>query len=231
MLIVKNGARPRVAIDLGRGATAHARTLDAFEIKTIAAEARAELSALLDKARKPKRPWSTIPEERIAAARTDDDAANALFGWLHAVLTATASVEQLDGVQEGDGLDEAGALINPRPLAPSFEAFELIFLDPQAETFFRMRAPALERIWGQEKNVSASAPNGSGAEALSSAPDAKTPAIPAPAAESEPSPQASNNSPTPADAAPAPSDPTPPAPPKANSPGSLPAPGASPAAD
>src|SRR5690606_6974044 len=141
----------------------------------------------------------------------------ALFGWMHAVLTATASVEQLDGVQEGDGVDEAGALINPRAMAPSFEAFELIFLDPQAETLFRMRAPALERIWGQEKNAFASAPNGSGSEASISAPDAKTPATPAPAAASEPSPPALNNSQIPADADPARSEATPQQPPKANS--------------
>lgn len=223
MLIVKNGARPRVAIDLGRGGVAHARTLDAFEVKAIAAEARVEMNALLDKERKPKRNWSTIPPERIAEARKSDDAANALFGWMHAVLTATASVEQLDGVQEGDGLDENGAIINPRPMAPSFEAFELIFLDPQAETFFRMRAPALERIWGQEKNASASEPNGSGSEASISAQDAKTPETPASAEASETSPTAS--------ADPAPSDQTPPAPPKANSHGTSPAPGASSAAD
>lgn len=231
MLIVKNGARPRVAIDLGRGAVAHARPLDAFEVKAIAAETRVEHNALLDPTRKPKRVWSTIPPERIAEARANDDAATALFGWMHTVLTATASVEQLDGLQEADGIDESGAPINPRAMTPSFEAFELIFLDPQAETFFRMRAPALERIWGQEKNASASGPNGSGSEASISAQDAKTLATSAPAEGSGDSLQALTPSPMPQDADPAPSDPTPPTQPKANSPGNSPAPGASSAAD
>lgn len=226
MLIMKGAPPSRVEIDLGHGAKAHARKLDAFAVKAIAAETRAELNALRA-GEATQRPWSTIPTERIEAAKANDDAANALFGWMHTVLTACASVEALEGVIAADGKDEdTGALINPRPMPASFAAFELIFLDPTAETIFRMQAPALERIWGKEKNVSASAPNGSGAEALISAPDARTPATPAPMAGSE-------HTPSPESAAPAPSAPTPPAPPRENSPGSLDqaAPGASSAAD
>ena len=232
MLIVKNGARERVVIDLGRGGKAHACRLDAFAVKAIAAETRAELTALRT-GEQAKRRWSTIPPERIEAAKVDDDAANALFGWMHAVLTATASVEQLDGIETGDlqVLNLNGEIIhkviNKRPLEASFEAFELIFLDAQAETLFRMQAPALELIWTKEKNVSASGPNGSGSEASNSAPDAGKPVTPAPEEASE------RTSQTVAPEAPAPSAQTLPEQQRENSPGNLapPPPGDSSAAD
>jgi hypothetical protein len=233
MLVFKNAAPARVVIDLGHGAKAHAHRLDAFAVKAVAAETRAELNALRN-GEPTQRRWSTIPADRIEAAKASDDAANALFGWMHAVLTATASVDQLDGVEQGDGVDETGAAINPRPLAASFEAFELLFLDATVETLFRMQAPALERIWEKEKNVSASGPNGSGPEATISAPNAGTPATPAPSAASETFPQASSASPMTDAADPAPSAPTPPEQPRESSPGNTappPASGASSAAD
>lgn len=223
MLVSRNGARKRVVIDLGRGATAHAVTLDAFAVRAIAAETRAEWNRLRA-GEAPLRQWPSISPATLNDMREDEAVANQVFDWMHAVLTAAASVVQLDGVEECDGFDDAGAPINLRALPASFEAFELLFLDGEAEVRFRLASPSLERVWAQEKNASASAPIGFGAEAESSATPAAMPETPAPEAASDSSPPDSSSSAETMDAAPAPSAPTPPEPPKASLPGSLPAP-------
>lgn len=215
MLVNRSAPPRRIPIDLGRGATAHARALTAFELRTVAAEARAEWNRLRE-GEPTQRTWASINAATRAAMREDEALANQVFDWMHAVLTATASVERLDGIDECDA-DAEGAPINPRPMQASFEAFELLFLDGEVEVRFRLASPSLERVWAEEKNAFASAPNGSGAEAVSSATLAPPPVTPAPEAASI------ETSPT-APQALAPSEATPPEPPKESLPGSLPAP-------
>ncbi|HRE45743.1 MAG TPA: hypothetical protein PKY87_17475 [Terricaulis sp.] len=182
MFVSRSAPPRRILIDLGRGATAHARALTAFELRTVAAEARAEWTRLRE-GEPTQRTWASINSATRAAMREDDGLANQVFDWMHAVLTATASVERLDGVDECD-MDADGAPINLRPMQASFEAFELLFLDGEVEVRFRLNSPSLERVWAEEKNVYASAPNGSGAEAENFATGAPPSVTTAPEAES-----------------------------------------------
>lgn len=214
MRIDKNAARDtslrkRVTVEIGRGAKAVARTLDAFEVKFVAAQARAELNAAIAGEESPAGlVWTTLTPKRLDEAREDETYRQALLNWMHSVLTATRAVESLEGVEEST-TDESG-VVTLTPMQPSFEAFELIFLDADAEVNFRVRAGSIERLWSAEKNVSGPGSNGSGPTENNSAAPAEKPETPAPTAESE---TTAND---------APSSPTPATPQKENSPGSSP---------
>lgn len=200
MIVKKAGAASAapVSFDLGHGAVLKARALDAFESKMVAAEARAELNAIVA-GDAPQRAWPTL-EPRFAQIRVDTVAQAAALSWMHAVLLASACAVALEGVVGEDGA----------PLTAGFEAFELLFNDSGVETAFRLKAYRIEEIWSAEKNVSGPGPNGPGPEAASTAQPAKPPETPAQAADGETT------------AAAAPSQTQHPEPPKAPSPGTPP---------
>jgi hypothetical protein len=215
MLIVDkaaaSGPRPLNRIELGRGAVAYARALDAWEVKLAIAEARAELNAITAGA-ETKRDWASLTADRRATLQSADDGLLATTqSWMANVLMAAMSVERLEGVVDRE----------KRPIAPSFELFELLFTDAEIEARFKVSGGRIERLWAEEKNGSGPGPGGSGpADTISAAP-AKTPATDVRAADGGSS-LILSGAVSALDTASAPSANTPPEAPKASSPATSP---------
>lgn len=186
MKVVTQGGKAKpaedITIDLGRGAVAIARRLDAFEASQALAEAKGDLNALINN-EEPAHPWS-FNEDRVAILIANEEARAIALGWMRTVLVATMSVHTLTGI-ELEEQDEAGAVIGSKPMAPSFEAFELLFHDAMVEGRFRMSALRIETAWAEEKNGSRLAQLGRGPVVSNSADNASLTATPAPAGEGD----------------------------------------------
>lgn len=158
----KRGQRhaPAKRVTLGEGVALTVRPLNAMAHARILSLAVRESNAVAA-GETTERDWELTPDE-IEAVLTDTDAQAALMGWMRSVLVAEASVTAMEGVEDDEGV----------PQGPDFALFVWLLDDAQFNAKFDLVALAAERLYVAEGNVSGRGPNGSGATAPTTAPDA-----------------------------------------------------------